>query len=82
MKATPQPATGFRKMVARVSLATAVSSGGILLSLVVSATAARAADWPSWGGQPSRTMAAETEKGLPDWYSLGKKNDHGEILTT
>ena len=24
-------------------------------------------------------MASETEKGLPDWYSFGKKNAHGEI---
>jgi outer membrane protein assembly factor BamB len=57
----------------------ALSCGGILLSLVVWATAARAADWPSWGGQPSRNMASETEKGLPAWMSLGKKTDRGEI---
>ena len=49
------------------------------MSLVVSATAVSAADWPSWGGQPSRNMASETEKGLPDWYSFGKKNVHGDI---
>ncbi len=24
-------------------------------------------------------MASETEKGLPDWCSFGKKNDRGEI---
>jgi outer membrane protein assembly factor BamB len=24
-------------------------------------------------------MASETEKGLPDWCSFGKKNDHGEV---
>ncbi len=24
-------------------------------------------------------MASETERGLPDWYSFGKKNAHGEI---
>jgi len=24
-------------------------------------------------------MASETEKGLPDWCSFGKKNNHGEI---
>ena len=62
-----------------VSLGTTVSSGSILLSLVVSATAVRAADWPSWGGQPSRNMASETEKGLPDWFLSGKKMAHGEI---
>jgi outer membrane protein assembly factor BamB len=49
------------------------------LSLVLSASAVRAADWPSWGGQPSRNMASETEKGLPSWYSLGKRNDSDEI---
>ncbi|MGO8752277.1 MAG: PQQ-binding-like beta-propeller repeat protein [Thermoguttaceae bacterium] len=54
-------------------------SGSILLSLIVSATAVCAADWPSWGGQPSRNMASETEKGLPARYSFGKKNGHGEI---
>ena len=78
MKAEPQPATKFRNPVAGVCLG-AVSCGSLLLSLVVSATAVRAADWPSWGGQPSRNMASETEKGLPDWYSFGKKNGQGEI---
>jgi outer membrane protein assembly factor BamB len=24
-------------------------------------------------------MASETEKGLPDWYSFGKRNDRGEV---
>ncbi len=38
-----------------------------------------AADWPSWGGQPSRNMASVTEKGLPDWFSIGKKNAHGDV---
>jgi hypothetical protein len=33
-----------------------------------------AADWPSWGGQSSRNMASETEKGLPEWYALGGNN--------
>ena len=50
-----------------------------LLSLVLSATFVRAADWPSWGGRLSRNMASETEKGLPDWYSLGEKNGNGEV---
>ena len=50
-----------------------------LAMLVAWATAARAADWPSWGGQPSRNMASETEKGLPDWYSFGKKNAQGKV---
>jgi outer membrane protein assembly factor BamB len=46
------------------------------LSLVVSAAAA---DWPSWGGQPSRNMASATEKGLPCWCSFGEKSPHGEV---
>ncbi|MGA2257619.1 MAG: PQQ-binding-like beta-propeller repeat protein [Thermoguttaceae bacterium] len=79
MKAKLQPLTGFRMIVAGVSLGITVSSGSILLSLVVSTTAVCAVDWPSWGGQPSRNMASETEKGLPDWCSFGKKNNHGEI---
>lgn len=56
-----------------------MSSGWVLLSLILSASAAGAADWPSWGGKPSRNMASETEKGLPDWYSLGTENGGGEI---
>lgn len=56
-----------------------VSSGGILLSLAIPATAARAADWPSWGGQPSRNMASATERGLPAWYSVGEKTPRGDI---
>ncbi len=51
----------------------------LLLSPLVFSAAAAAADWPSWGGQPSRNMACETEKGLPDWYSLGSKGDGGAI---
>jgi outer membrane protein assembly factor BamB len=51
----------------------------MFLVLLVSATSACAADWPSWGGQPSRNMASETEKGLPAWFSFGKKNGHGDI---
>ena len=43
----------------------------VFLSLILSATSLHAADWPSWGGQPSRNMASETEKGLPDWYASG-----------
>jgi len=45
--------------------------GGVLLSLILSATPFYAADWPTWCGQPSHNMASETEKGLPDWYALG-----------
>jgi outer membrane protein assembly factor BamB len=45
--------------------------GGVLLSLILSTTSSHAADWPSWGGKPSRNMVSETEKGLPDWYSRG-----------
>ena len=41
---------------------------------LLAATSLYAADWPSWGGQSSRNMASETEKGLPDWYALGGVN--------
>ncbi len=44
---------------------------GVFLSVILSATSLYAADWPSWGGQSSRNMACETEKGLPGWYALG-----------
>jgi outer membrane protein assembly factor BamB len=79
MKAKLQPSTGVRMIVARVSIGITVSSGSILLSLIVSTNAVCAADWPSWGGQPSRNMASDTEKGLPAWCSFGKKNDRGKI---
>jgi hypothetical protein len=35
--------------------------------------AARAADWPQWGGTPCRNMAAD-EKGLPDSFVPGTKD--------
>jgi len=54
----------------------------IILCMVSLASPAFAADWPSWGGQPSRNMASETEKGLPDWFSPGKKDSHGEVDPT
>jgi len=43
----------------------------LFLSLVLLTASANAADWPSWGGQPSRNMVSETERGLPEWYALG-----------
>src|SRR5580658_1046761 len=75
----PQPSIRFRKIVAGVSFRTMAPFGSMLLSLILSATAASAADWPSWGGQPSRNMASETEKGLPDWYSFGTRDARGEV---
>ena len=51
----------------------------VLLFLTLIETPVIAADWPSWGGQPSCNMASETEKELPDWFSIGKKGSHGEI---
>ena len=80
MKTDVQVSRGRGKTVAGVSFRRAAARfGGIMLCLVLSASAVRAADWPCWGGQPSRNMASETEKGLPDWYSLGEKNDSGGI---
>ena len=57
----------------------ATQKGNFIAILILSATAVGAADWPSWGGQPSRNMASETEKDLPAWYSLGEKKDKGEL---
>ena len=54
---------------------TTVSPSSVLLSLALSATAVCAADWPSWGGQPSRNMASDTEHGLPDRYAIGVENN-------
>jgi len=56
-----------------------VLSGRVLLPLVFSTCLVGAADWPSWGGQPSRNMASETEKGLPEWYSPGAKKSGGKV---
>ena len=79
MKTELRSSTGFRNTFIRVRFKTALWSESVFLFLVISATAVCAADWPSWGGQPSRNMASETEKGLPDWYSLGEKNADGEV---
>lgn len=56
----------------------------VVLSALFWATPTFAGDWPCWGGKPSRNMACDTEKGLPDWYSLGSKNDKGatDLSTT
>ena len=78
MKNKSQPSTGFIETVRSFPSDQSIVRDHILL-LAVSATAMSAADWPSWGGQPSRNMASETEKGLPDSYSFGKKNAQGEI---
>ena len=55
---------------------TMVLSGCAFLSVVFPASAA---DWPSWGGQPSRNMSSESAKGLPDWYSPGAKKKGDEL---
>ena len=36
-------------------------------------------DWPEWCGQPSRNMAADSDRGLPDWADCGVENDAGEV---
>ena len=66
----------------RVSFAlrTPTVCGQVILFLVLTGTSLQAADWPSWGGQPSRNMAAETEKGLPAWYApKGTTTDPAEM---
>ncbi len=71
------PVNCIRRMKGKLShpigLEMPMMLGIALLSQILPATAVRAADWPSWGGQASRNMACETEKGLPDWYSPGAK---------
>ena len=50
-----------------------------LALLVPFTTALRGADWPEWGGRPSRNMASTAEKGLPNQFDCGKENTAGEI---
>jgi len=71
-------------IVTKVALPTTLALCTGLLSLVLSTTIVCAADWPSWGGQPSRNMASATEKGLPDWYALGidSNNDKPDLSAT
>jgi outer membrane protein assembly factor BamB len=78
-KAKPQRLGASGKTGAGSPFNILVSLGSALGLLVLLASGVSAADWPSWGGQPSRNMANETEKGLPDWYSLGNRNENGEI---
>ncbi len=66
-------------MAAGVSSGARVLAGAVLVSLGLWAPAGWAADWPSWGGQPSRNMASETAKGLPDWYYPGGKSGKGAV---
>ena len=57
----------------RVAGAARARALGAALSgfLVLSALAARAQDWPQWGGTQSRNMYSPT-KGLPDRFTRGK----------
>ena len=55
------------------------SISSIFLAIILSTTALQAADWPAWGGQPSRNMTSATEKGLPDWYALGVDHDYDTV---
>lgn len=45
----------------------------VFVLMMLAPTDASAADWPAWGGQPSRNMVA-AEKGLPSWFALGGIN--------
>ena len=56
-----------------------ISPSSVFLSLTLSTATVCAADWPSWGGRPSRNMASATEHGLPDWYSLGIEYNDGKL---
>src|ERR1051326_455804 len=42
-------------------------------------TAAWAADWPMWGGGPSRNMVS-SEKNLPDTFDPGKYKQNSEEI--
>ena len=79
MKINLQPVIWLRKIVTGVARGSMTIADSVCLALILSATAVYAADWPSWGGQPSRNMASETEKGLPDWYALGVDHDYDNI---
>jgi len=50
---------------------------GVLLAAATSAVSGK--DWPEWGGQPSRNMAAESDQPLPHWADCGVDNDAGEV---
>ncbi len=64
-----------------------LSVGRILaycLGLAYLAFAARAADWPQWGGRDCRNLVSE-ETGLPDSFVPGKKDPQGggiDLATT
>ncbi len=50
----------------------------VMMSLVLATGAARATDWPAWGGSdPGRNMVS-LEKGLPDTFKPGEKSPTGE----
>ena len=42
-------------------------------------TSASAADWPQWGGGPTRNPVSP-EKGLPLDFQLGETDDHGKVV--
>jgi outer membrane protein assembly factor BamB len=48
----------------------------LLLPALITATPARAADWPQWGRDPSRNMAAPDAKNLPTTCDPGKVDDN------
>ena len=55
------------------------NAGCLFVSLLLATGAARAADWPMWGGQPERNMANDAEKGLPSGYALGVETDNDSV---
>jgi outer membrane protein assembly factor BamB len=77
--ATKAKSQHTRKSVLERSIGAVAWCASALALLVLLEGGAFAGDWPSWGGQPSRNMASETEKGLPDWYSLGGKGESGGV---
>ena len=53
----------------------------LYISLLLAAGAGEGSgeDWPEWCGQPSRNMAAKSDRPLPDWADCGVENDDGEV---
>ena len=80
MTAHPHTSAESSRLPARTVRGTRTMPARLLLPLLLASVAAgHAADWPSWGGQPSRNMACDSASGLPDWYAPATKKSAGKI---
>ena len=50
-----------------------------IAALILSASAASAADWPQWGGGPTRNPVS-SEKGLPLNFQFRQTGDNGKVI--